>query len=241
MLKKIDFSRHKFECLQIQTDSPQLLIRRSGEREGRKRARSSGSGGPNLQPVSYTHLDVYKRQPYIKPLLEYATDCCAEIANMYCENGCDLIQTCDPCSSGDMISPKMYEQHVVPTLEGLTSQLKNCETFLLHICGKAGMRLPHVKALGIDGFSVDSPVDLKESLEAAGKELTMVGNFNPNELLCMGTSEAVYAAAYANAEIAGLDGGYVMMPGCDLAARTPLENILAMVRASSDYAASVRN
>ena len=84
-------------------------------------------------------------------------------------------------------------------------------------------------------------MDLKESLEAAGKELTMVGNFNPNELLCMGTSEAVYAAAYANAEIAGLDGGYVMMPGCDLAARTPLENILAMVRASSDYAASVRN
>lgn len=76
---------------------------------------------------------------------------------MYCENGCDLIQTCDPCSSGDMISPKMYEQHVVPTLEGLTSQLKNCETFLLHICGKAGMRLPHVKALGIDGFSVTPP------------------------------------------------------------------------------------
>ena len=49
MLKKIDFSRHKIECLQIQTDSPQLLIRRSGEREGRKRARSSGSGGPNPQ------------------------------------------------------------------------------------------------------------------------------------------------------------------------------------------------
>ena len=199
------------------------------------------SGASMMVGVKEFMILLGKKSPYIKPLLEYATDCCAEIANMYCENGCDLIQTCDPCSSGDMISPKMYEQHVVPTLEGLTSQLKNCETFLLHICGKAGMRLPHVKALGIDGFSVDSPVDLKESLEAAGKELTMVGNFNPNELLCMGTSEAVYAAAYANAEISGLDGGYVMMPGCDLAARTPLENILAMVRASSDYAASVRN
>ena len=199
------------------------------------------SGASMMVGVKEFMILLGKKSPYIKPLLEYATDCCAEIANMYCENGCDLIQTCDPCSSGDMISPKMYEQHVVPTLEGLTSQLKNCETFLLHICGKAGMRLPHVKALGIDGFSVDSSVDLKESLEAAGKELSMVGNFNPNELLCMGTSEAVYAAAYANAEIAGLDGGYVMMPGCDLAARTPLENILAMVRASSDYAASVRN
>ena len=40
--EKIDFSRRKLECLQLPTDSPQLLIRRSGEREGRKRARSSG-------------------------------------------------------------------------------------------------------------------------------------------------------------------------------------------------------
>lgn len=39
--EKIDFSRRKLECLQLPTDSPQLLIRRSGEREGRKRARSS--------------------------------------------------------------------------------------------------------------------------------------------------------------------------------------------------------
>ena len=60
-------------------------------------------------------------------------DCCAEIANMYCENGCDLIQTCDPCSSGDMISPKMYEQHVVPTLEGLTSQLKIVKHFAAYL------------------------------------------------------------------------------------------------------------
>lgn len=198
------------------------------------------SGASMMVGVKEFMILLGKKSPYIQPLLEYTTDCIAELANMYCENGCDIIQVCDPCSSGDMISPKMYEQYVVPTLKGLKEKIKNCETFLLHVCGKAGMRLPHVKALGIDGFSVDSPVDLKESLEAAGKELTMCGNFNPNEALRLGTSEEVYKAAYANAEIAGLNGGYVMMPGCDLAATTPLENIQAMVRASADYAASAR-
>lgn len=101
------------------------------------------------------------------------------------------------------------------------------------------MRLPHVKALGIDSFSVDSLVDPKESLETTGKELTMMGNLNPSELLYMGTSEAVYATAYTSAGIVGLDGGYVMIPDYDLVARTPLENILAMAKASSDCTANV--
>ena len=40
--EKINLSRHKLEGLQIPSDSPQILIRRSGEREERKRARLSG-------------------------------------------------------------------------------------------------------------------------------------------------------------------------------------------------------
>ena len=84
------------------------------------------------------------------------------------------------------------------------------------------------------------PGDIATALEQAGGKLTMVGNFNPNEALRLGTPEDVYALAYANAEIAGLNGGYIMMPGCDLAATTPVENIKAMVRASKDHAAKAR-
>lgn len=181
-----------------------------------------------------------KRSPHVKPIMEYATEFCAQMANLFCENGCDIIMLCDPCSSGDLISPKTYEQWVVPSLKGMTDKLENCDIFMLHICGKAGMRLPQIKALGIHGFSVDSPVDLKDALEQAGDTLTMLGNLNPNEALLLGSSDDVYKAAYANAEIAGLNGGFVMMPGCDLGPKTPLENILAMSKAAADYAASVR-
>ncbi len=195
------------------------------------------SGASMMVDVKEFMILVGKKNPALVPLLEYVSDVCACLANMYVENGCDIIQTCDPCSSGDMISPRTYDQYVVPTLKQMLGQFKGHDNTMLHVCGKAGMRLPRVKELGIGGFSVDSPVDLKESMEVADGKVCMMGNFCPNSTLRLGKPEAVYAAAMANLEVAGLKGGYIMMPGCDMAATTPIENMQALVRASEDHAA----
>lgn len=179
-----------------------------------------------------------KKSPHVKTILDYTTECLVQLGNMYCENGCDTLMVCDPVSSGDLISPKMYKDVVLPTIKTLSEKVKNCEIFIVHICGKAGMRVAPLSDLdGVDGFSVDSPVDMKEALAIAEGKMTMLGNLNPNEALMIGTTEDVYKAARVNVELAGLKGGYVLMPGCDLAAKTPVENIRAMVRASADYAA----
>jgi len=195
------------------------------------------SGASMMVDVKDFMIYVGKKNKNLVPLLEYMADCCATLANMYIENGADMVQIPDPCSSGDMISPKTYDQYVVPYLKAMKDQFKGHDNTLLHVCGKAGMRLPRVKELGFGGYSVDSPVDLKDAMEVAEGKVAMFGNLCPNEILRMGTPEQVYEKAYANCEIAGLKGGYVLMPGCDLAATTPLENIQSMVRASKDYAA----
>lgn len=179
-----------------------------------------------------------KRSPYVPPILEYATAFCSEIARRYRENGADIVQVCDPCSSGDLISPRMYAQQVVPTLQPLYDSMRDYDVTMIHICGKAGMRLPEIIKVGINGFSVDSPVDLAESMKEANGKLCMMGNFDPNGLLRLGTEEEVYQAALANLKVAGMGGGYVLMPGCDLAAETPPENLRALVRASMDFAAT---
>ena len=193
-----------------------------------------------MADVKYFMTLVGKKNPHLPKLLDYMADVCACLGNMYIENGADMVQIPDPCASGDMISPKTYAMYAAPAQKRMFDQFKGHDNTMLHICGKAGMRIPSVIEVGFGSFSVDSPVQLKEALEQAGGKLTMVGNFNPNEALRLGTPEDVYALAYANAEIAGLNGGYIMMPGCDLAATTPVENIKAMVRASKDYAANVR-
>lgn len=178
-----------------------------------------------------------KRSPYVKPLLEYATEFCREIARLYRKNGADLMQVADPCSSGDLISPRMYKDLVVPTLEKLYGDMqKDYGLTMIHICGKAGMRLPEIMKLGINAFSVDSPVNIPEAMKEADGKVCMMGNFDPNGLLRLGTPKECYDAAMPNLQAAGLGGGYVLMPGCDLAATTPADNLRALVEASMDFA-----
>lgn len=180
-----------------------------------------------------------KRSPFVESLLEFTTAFCIELVRRYRENGADMMQVADPCSSGDLISPRSYAQHVVPTLQKLYGEMKkHYDTTMIHICGKAGMREPEIIKVGIDGFSVDSPVDIKTAMEEADGKLCMMGNFDPNGLLRLGTKQEVYDAAMINLKAAGLAGGYVLMPGCDLAAGTPPENIRTLVEASKAYAAS---
>lgn len=72
-----------------------------------------------------------------------------EIAKLYRKNGADIVQVADPCSSVDLISPRMYADKVVPTLEKHYGVMKeNYEVTMIHLCGKAGMRLPEIRKSG---------------------------------------------------------------------------------------------
>ena len=83
-------------------------------------------------------------------------------------------------------------------------------------------------------------MNLAEALSAAAPNLTILGNIAPSDLLMSGTPQEVYDESYRCVELGGLEGGYVLMPGCDIPAQCALENVLAMTRAAEDYAAKVR-
>lgn len=195
------------------------------------------SGASMMVDVKEFMILVGKKSPHLGPLLEYTSDFFSQLANLYIENGADIVQTCDPCSSGDMISPKSYDQYVLPTLKQMKAGFKNHPKTMIHICGKAGMRQPRIKEVGFDGFSVDFPVDMKQVFTDAEGKLTMIGNFDPNGIMRLGKPEEVYEAAKERLQAAAeVKAGYILMPGCDLAATTPMANIQAMVRASKDFA-----
>lgn len=177
-----------------------------------------------------------KKSPFLDPILEFTTAFCIEIVRRYREHGADLVQVADPCSSGDLISPRMYADRVVPTLKKLYAAMAEAgyEATMLHVCGKAGMRLPKVMEIGINAFSVDSPVNIESAIAESDGKVCMMGNFDPNGLLKLGSAKEVYDAAMVNLK-AAKNSGYVLMPGCDMAAGTPPENIKALVQASIDF------
>jgi MtaA/CmuA family methyltransferase len=146
--------------------------------------------------------------------------------------GGNLVYIAEPVSSGDLISEEKFEQFSLPALKRLNERMKeDCPYMLLHICGKTMQRVQTLSESGISIFSVDS-IDLAEALTLADRKITIMGNLSPVRVLEQQTAEQVEAAGRALCRTAGLIGGFLLAPGCDLTPDTPYENISAMVRAA---------
>lgn len=177
-----------------------------------------------------------KKSPLLKDLLGYMVDYCAEMANLLCENGCDIIMTCDPVASGDMISQKMYINLVEPTIHELISKTKSCKYLCMHICGNTEQRIPIVKSMKLSGYSIDTAVDMEKALNLVDGTMPVFGNISPVTTLLSGTAEEVYKECCEKISYSNDKKLLILMPGCDLSASIPLENIKAMTKASKDYA-----
>lgn len=172
----------------------------------------------------------------LAPLMDFAAAANAELCNQAIEAGCDVVFCGDPNASADLISQRMFEDVVVPCTKNFAAQLKNCKYVCIHICGQSTPRITSLMEMGISGMSVDSPVDIKAAMNVTHKKMSMMGNINTYDILLNGTPEQVYQLSLDYALYAGLESGYFLMAGCDFPAKTPVENIGAMLRAARDAA-----
>lgn len=179
------------------------------------------------------------REPWVPKLLDFAIHCLAVYADLLCEAGTDIINCCDPVSSGDMISLPMFKKTVFPALQQYHELKQHKEVpVLVHICGKAGARVELVRDFGAKFFSVDSMVDLEDMLKKCDHRMVMVGNIDPSGVMMQGTAQDVYNNTIKLLELGKANGGGIIpCTGCELPADSPLENIQAMVRAAEDFAA----
>jgi uroporphyrinogen decarboxylase len=111
----------------------------------------------------------------------------------------------------------------------------NVKVKMLHICGNTTKILDNIPDAGVDIFSVDYKVDLTEAKKALAGKVALAGNLNPVGILLEGTAENVKKKAEESCIAAGNGGGFILMPGCDLPAAAPLENVRSMVEAAYNY------
>ncbi|MCR4962392.1 MAG: hypothetical protein K6B40_00770 [Firmicutes bacterium] len=180
-----------------------------------------------------------KREPWLPKLMDFAVRCLAIYADLMVEAGTDILNCCDPVSSGDMISLPMFKKIVVPALlQYAEKKVHKDVPVLVHICGKAGARAELIRDFGAKFFSVDSMVDLDEMLVKCDHKMVMVGNINPAGVMLQGTAQDVYDETMRILEKGKANGGGVIpCTGCELPADSPLENIQAMAKAAEDFAA----
>jgi len=161
-----------------------------------------------------------------------AVDFSAEVGRAYAtalvRAGADVVAILEPTAV--MLSPATFEQFCAEPLARLGATVRSeggCP--VLHICGDSTHLFGPMATCGMDGLSLDHPVDLAKAFEAVGPGTVVIGNVDPVGVMMEGDPQSVRKASGILIERFGDLPNYVLGTGCDLPGETPLENIDALM------------
>ncbi|MEW6409694.1 MAG: uroporphyrinogen decarboxylase family protein [Nitrospirota bacterium] len=187
--------------------------------------------GAQIFGVERMMRGTFKTPEFVKRVVDFAADLNIKFYADLVERGIiKMISLADPTASGDLISRKQFENFALPYLQKFTSWAKTKGVkVLVHICGDTSDRLDLFPKMGADCISLDHKVDIaKAKAELSGK-ICFAGNVNPVAVLNNGTPSDVEVVCLRCIETAGLEGGFVLMPGCDIPPTVPVKNVETFV------------
>lgn len=162
--------------------------------------------------------------------LEIVSDFLAGYAAKLLDAGGHAVIMSDPSASGDLLSRKHFERHVIPAYQRMRKKISG--PVILHICGNTNDFLDLLPLTGFEGFSFEGPtVPVKAVQQSIGKAMAVIGNIPTHDLLLFGTPDKVLEAS-----LKALDNGVdLLAPACGIPVHTPTENLRAMVRAVEEF------
>ncbi len=174
-------------------------------------------------------------------LMELSSDGLIAFLKAVLEAGSDVAQAGDSLASLSMISPAIYEKYVFPyeckVFEAVKplAREKGAVT-LLHICGDTRRILPLMAQTGADILEIDSLVDMAEAKQLTEGKVALMGNLDPTAVLLQGSPEEIRSKARECLQSTGAEnGGILLGSGCEVAPRTPVENLRALVEAAHSW------
>ena len=142
-------------------------------------------------------------------------------------------------ASNQLISPKIFEQFVLPYMKQFYDEVHamGFKHIFIHICGEQNANLPYWAQLnyGDPGIiSIGHEVELEKAAEYFPHDIIM-GNIEPAGIMSK-SPEAIYQATQAViAKGRKCPGGFMLAPGCEMAPKTPEDNVWAMMQTVSDF------
>lgn len=156
-------------------------------------------------------------------LLEQLTVASVSWATAQARHGCDAVLISSAFAGGPLLSPKMYEEFVLPYERKVTDAIQ-AEGVVpyTHTCGSIGDRLGLMVQTGTCGIdTLDPPplgnAELADAKTEIGDQVFIKGNMNAVELLQFTTKEQVLGQATNRIEIGKPGGGYILSTACSVA------------------------
>ncbi|MBN2028252.1 MAG: uroporphyrinogen decarboxylase family protein [Actinobacteria bacterium] len=165
---------------------------------------------------------------FVEGLLSFTTVVIKDYAYALCEAGADLVIILEPTPV--ILSPASFERYSFPYICELAELIRRGGASpILHVCGESTHIIPEMIRTGVEGLSLDSPIDMAAVAEAVPSDLFLIGNIAPVEVMLEKGPEAVRAEVDALRSAMGCWDNFIFSSGCDLPLDTPFENIEALV------------
>jgi uroporphyrinogen decarboxylase len=179
----------------------------------------------------------FKKPAFVEKVVDFATDVLIRLYEpVVTDRTLELISLADPTASGDLISRKQFEKFAVPYLRKFTDWAKSKSVHtLVHICGNTTDRLDLFPLTGASCISLDHKTDIAKARETLHGKMCFGGNVDPVKIMLNGTVRDVETACREIITTAGTDGGFVLMPGCDIPPTVPYENIQKFIQIARDW------
>ena len=148
------------------------------------------------------------------------------------EAGATVLVLCE--HDYQMLKPQQAREF---SLDYIAELLDIFDFNILHICGKVSTHLQYLannikKTKNLSMISIDSVVSIIETRNLLENKIGVAGNIDHIKLLPHGSpnhvKEAVFEALRANQN----NPRFMVAPGCEITADTPVENVEAFVTAA---------
>ena len=191
----------------------------------------------SLQLIKYMEfikLSVQKRD-FVEKIIHKAVKIIRAYGEALREAGASILVICE--HDVQMFSPPDFKNL---SLDFLPELLDIYPYTMLHLCGKV---TPHLEANitelrklnGLNMINVGEHVDIAWLKEALAGKMGVAGNVDHLTFLPHATPEEVTERVKQTLEIGMPGGGYMLAPGCEITADTPVENVAAFVDAAKEF------
>ncbi len=172
-------------------------------------------------------MGMYDRPDYINKVLNFCSEVGQAMAEMYIEEGCDVIAVVDPMTS--QIGPDQFTQFCTPPSQLLFDAIReNGAKGSFFVCGHAQNNIAVMCDCHCDNISVDENIPLDYVKDVCDeKGVSFGGNMKLTTVILLGTPDDNKVNAFECMELGGYEG-FILAPGCDLPYATPEENLIAV-------------
>lgn len=178
-----------------------------------------------------------------RAILAAYTEGAADLGIRQARRGVDAVLISSAFAGGGFISPRQYEQFVLPYETEVVRRIRREGVpVYTHTCGDIGDRLERMAASGINGIdTLDPPplgsADLEDAKRRVGDRLFFKGNIDAVNTLLHKTPAEVRQDALWRLKVGSPKSGYILSSACSVSPRVPPENLSILVETSEEFGA----